>query len=51
MVAEGVEEQEQLDWLNELGFDYGQGFYLAKPMPTTDLERIYLQPLLNSRLA
>ena len=51
VVAEGVEEQEQLDWLNELGFDYGQGFYLAKPMPTTDLERIYLQPLLNSRLA
>ena len=33
VVAEGVETQQQLDLLQEMGCDYIQGFYLAKPMP------------------
>ena len=32
-VAEGVEDQADLQFLNELGFDQVQGFLLAKPMP------------------
>ncbi len=33
IVAEGVEEKEQLDVLSELGVDYIQGFYFSKPLP------------------
>lgn len=31
-LAEGVENQEQLDALRDMGCDYMQGFYLARPM-------------------
>jgi diguanylate cyclase (GGDEF)-like protein len=33
VVAEGVEERAQLDYLRQLGCDIIQGFYFAKPMP------------------
>lgn len=32
VIAEGVETQEQLERLRELGCDFVQGYYLAKPM-------------------
>ena len=32
-IAEGVETQEQLDWLNKHGCDYVQGFLLSRPLP------------------
>ena len=32
-VAEGVEDQETLDLLCELGVDYAQGFFLGRPAP------------------
>ncbi len=34
VVAEGIETKFQLDFLLALGCDYGQGFYLSKPLPT-----------------
>jgi diguanylate cyclase len=40
LVAEGVETQEQLDLLRELGADAAQGFHLARPMPAADLVRL-----------
>jgi diguanylate cyclase (GGDEF)-like protein/PAS domain S-box-containing protein len=36
-VAEGIETQEQLDWLRQAGCSSGQGFYLAKPMSDHDV--------------
>ncbi|MCR8921318.1 bifunctional diguanylate cyclase/phosphodiesterase [Dasania sp. GY-MA-18] len=36
-VAEGVETQQQLDYLIELGCDYLQGYYLSKPLIEADL--------------
>ena len=32
IVAEGIENQEQVDRLGELDCDYGQGFFIGKPM-------------------
>jgi diguanylate cyclase (GGDEF)-like protein len=40
VVAEGVEEPEQLDRLRELGCDLGQGFYFARPMAPQALEAL-----------
>ena len=33
VVCEGVETQDQLDWLHELGVDYIQGYFISKPKP------------------
>jgi EAL domain-containing protein (putative c-di-GMP-specific phosphodiesterase class I) len=32
-IAECIETQEQADMAREIGFDYGQGFFLGKPAP------------------
>jgi EAL domain-containing protein (putative c-di-GMP-specific phosphodiesterase class I) len=34
-IAEGVEDQETLDLLRELGVDHAQGFHLGRPAPLT----------------
>jgi len=36
VVAEGVETQEQYDFLCNAGIDYIQGYYFSKPIPTND---------------
>jgi len=37
VVAEGVEEPEQLEWLKQAGCDYVQGYLLGRPMPFAEL--------------
>lgn len=40
VVAEGVETREQLERLRDIGCDYVQGYYFAKPMPVTEYEEL-----------
>jgi diguanylate cyclase (GGDEF)-like protein/PAS domain S-box-containing protein len=40
IIAEGVEEQRQLDGLQALGCDVLQGFLFAEPLPPDDLEAL-----------
>ncbi len=40
VVAEGVETVEQLERLCEIGCEYVQGYYFAKPMPVEAFERL-----------
>lgn len=43
VVAEGIETEEQLEELIELGCDTGQGFYFSRPLPADQAE-LLLQP-------
>jgi len=42
IVAEGVEEKDQLDYLGALNVDLIQGFYFFKPMPLADICQLEL---------
>lgn len=44
VTAEGVETKEQLDRLSEIGCDYVQGYYFAKPMPCKEFEALLKAP-------
>jgi EAL domain-containing protein (putative c-di-GMP-specific phosphodiesterase class I) len=44
VVAEGVENQIQLDLIRELGSDYGQGNLFGQPMTIGDTERSFISP-------
>jgi diguanylate cyclase (GGDEF)-like protein len=46
VVAEGVETQVQLDYINQCGFDYCQGYFFSKPMPVHELEKKYFHTTL-----
>lgn len=41
VVAEGVETKEDVQWLSELECDIGQGYYFYKPMPSSELEKLF----------
>lgn len=40
IIVEGVENENQLNILKELGVDYIQGFYYGKPVPAYEFERL-----------
>ena len=40
VIAEGVEDREQADFLKSVGCHYIQGYYYARPMPAEDYERL-----------
>lgn len=39
VIAEGIEKEEHLRMLKEMGCDYGQGYLFSKPLPPADVER------------
>jgi diguanylate cyclase (GGDEF)-like protein len=40
VVAEGVETEQQLNLLRSMGCDISQGFFLYRPMPTAEVEKL-----------
>lgn len=40
VIAEGVEDEEQVEFLTKLGCDYIQGYYFAKPMPEAQYKKL-----------
>jgi diguanylate cyclase (GGDEF)-like protein len=42
VIAEGVETEEEVEYLKELGCDVLQGYRFSKPIPVEEFERIYL---------
>jgi len=40
VVAEGIETQEQADFLNKLGCEMGQGYYYSKPLPSNEIPKM-----------
>lgn len=41
VVAEGVENKEQLEILKSINCDYTQGFYLSKPISILEIESFF----------
>lgn len=42
-IAEGIETENQLRLLQNLGCEYGQGFLMSKPLPKDDMETLLYQ--------
>jgi predicted signal transduction protein with EAL and GGDEF domain len=47
VIAEGVENQGHITFLNEEGCDEMQGFFFSKPLPQDEFEKLFLVSTLN----
>jgi diguanylate cyclase (GGDEF)-like protein len=44
VIAEGIETPEQLSLLTQIGCDFGQGFYISKPVTEEEFENLLVNP-------
>ncbi len=42
-IAEGIETEEQWNFLRLLRCDMGQGYYFSKPLPAEEVEKLFMQ--------
>jgi diguanylate cyclase (GGDEF)-like protein len=42
VIAEGIEEQAQADFLMQLNCEYGQGYLYSKPLPAVEFEKLLI---------
>jgi diguanylate cyclase len=42
VIAEGIETTQQLQWLQQLGCAFGQGYLFSKPLAAEEIESLYL---------
>ena len=47
LLAEGVENDRQLDMLKSVGCQFGQGYYWSKPLPGDEYEQFYMNQIYN----
>ncbi|WP_217595052.1 bifunctional diguanylate cyclase/phosphodiesterase [Cohnella sp. GbtcB17] len=50
IIAEGIETKEQLDILREQSCREIQGYYFSKPIPASEIERSFFEPLREGKL-
>jgi len=43
VIAEGIETNQQLKWLEKLGCEFGQGYFFSKPLPASEIEQLLFQ--------
>ncbi|BAY24520.1 multi-sensor hybrid histidine kinase [Calothrix sp. NIES-2100] len=51
VLAEGIETQQQLQWLQELGCEFGQGYLFSPPLAVHQIEALLLKTFLNNNYA
>ncbi|MHC5741411.1 MAG: EAL domain-containing protein [Nostoc sp.] len=42
VIAEGIETQQQLQWLQQLGCEFGQGYFFFKPLAVDEIETLFI---------
>ncbi len=51
VTAEGIETAEQMEFLKAYGCEFGQGYYIAKPLTPTDFESQFLKPIVEKKVS
>lgn len=51
LVVEGVENENQLEYVKSIGFDYIQGFFYSKPISSEEVEKFYISKSMQDRIA
>jgi len=47
IIAEGIESAQQMNQLKAMDCDFGQGYYLANPMPAKSTDKLITNPQIN----